>query len=86
MPALVVWGTRDPYIPARFARAYADALGQAQLEEYPDAGHSFMNRINTGPGVAHLVRLVGLDYRHASSEDSWRRILDFFDVHLRRTS
>lgn len=38
MPALVVWGTRDPYIPARFARAYADAL-HAELYELPDAGH-----------------------------------------------
>ena len=39
MPALVVWGMRDPYIPARFARAYADALADAQLLELPDAGH-----------------------------------------------
>jgi pimeloyl-ACP methyl ester carboxylesterase len=39
MPALVVWGTRDPYIPARFGQAYASALGDAQLLELPDAGH-----------------------------------------------
>jgi pimeloyl-ACP methyl ester carboxylesterase len=39
MPALVVWGTRDPYIPERFARAYAGALGEAELIELPDAGH-----------------------------------------------
>ncbi len=39
MPALVVWGTRDPYIPARFGRAYADALPDAELLELPDAGH-----------------------------------------------
>jgi pimeloyl-ACP methyl ester carboxylesterase len=39
MPALVVWGTKDPYIPARFAQAYADALGNAELLELPDAGH-----------------------------------------------
>lgn len=38
MPALVVWGTRDPYIPARFAQAYAQAL-HAELIELPDAGH-----------------------------------------------
>ncbi len=37
--ALVLWGTRDPYIPARFARAYADALGGAELVELDDAGH-----------------------------------------------
>jgi pimeloyl-ACP methyl ester carboxylesterase len=39
MPALVVWGMRDPYIPHRFARAYADALPNAELLELPDAGH-----------------------------------------------
>ncbi len=39
MPALVVWGGRDPYIPARFGRAYAEALPSAELLELPDAGH-----------------------------------------------
>jgi pimeloyl-ACP methyl ester carboxylesterase len=38
-PALVAWGLRDPYIPPRFARDYAEALPQAQLLELPDAGH-----------------------------------------------
>jgi pimeloyl-ACP methyl ester carboxylesterase len=38
-PALVVWGTRDPYLPARFGRAYAHALPDARLLELPDAGH-----------------------------------------------
>jgi pimeloyl-ACP methyl ester carboxylesterase len=38
-PALVVWGQRDPYIPARFAAAYAQALPHAELLELPDAGH-----------------------------------------------
>jgi len=38
MPALVVWGERDPYIPTRFAREYAKALG-AELLLLPDAGH-----------------------------------------------
>jgi pimeloyl-ACP methyl ester carboxylesterase len=39
MPALVAWGLRDPYIPGRFGRDYAAALGDAELVEYPDAGH-----------------------------------------------
>jgi len=39
MPALVVWGTKDPYIPARFGALYAQALGDAELLELPDAGH-----------------------------------------------
>jgi pimeloyl-ACP methyl ester carboxylesterase len=39
VPALVAWGMKDPYIPARFGRAYADALPRAELLELPDAGH-----------------------------------------------
>jgi pimeloyl-ACP methyl ester carboxylesterase len=39
MPALVAWGMRDPYIPARFGREYANALAHAELLELPDAGH-----------------------------------------------
>jgi pimeloyl-ACP methyl ester carboxylesterase len=39
-PALVVWGERDRYIPARFADAYAQALGgDAEVTRLPDAGH-----------------------------------------------
>ncbi len=38
-PALVVWGLRDPYLPARFGRAYAERLPSAELVELPDAGH-----------------------------------------------
>jgi pimeloyl-ACP methyl ester carboxylesterase len=38
-PALVLWGDRDPYIPSRFADAYAAALGDARAEHLPDAGH-----------------------------------------------
>jgi pimeloyl-ACP methyl ester carboxylesterase len=39
MPALVVWGTRDPYIPTRFATEYARALPNSELVELEDAGH-----------------------------------------------
>jgi pimeloyl-ACP methyl ester carboxylesterase len=39
MPSLVLWGLADPYIPARFARAYADALPASELVELADAGH-----------------------------------------------
>jgi pimeloyl-ACP methyl ester carboxylesterase len=39
MPALVVWGAQDPYIPARFGLEYARVLPNAELVELPDAGH-----------------------------------------------
>jgi len=39
-PALVVWGEEDPYLPPRFADAYAAALGgEAEVVRLPGAGH-----------------------------------------------
>jgi pimeloyl-ACP methyl ester carboxylesterase len=38
-PALVIWGERDPFLPPRFADAYAAALADARAERLPDAGH-----------------------------------------------
>jgi pimeloyl-ACP methyl ester carboxylesterase len=39
VPALVVWGMKDPYVPGRFGGEYARALGAAELVELDDAGH-----------------------------------------------
>ena len=38
-PALVVWGREDPYLAARFGRAYAERLPDAELLELDRAGH-----------------------------------------------
>jgi pimeloyl-ACP methyl ester carboxylesterase len=39
MPALVVWGGRDPYISPRFGDRYAEQLPDAQVVCVEDAGH-----------------------------------------------
>ncbi len=39
MPALVVWGDRDPYAGPEFGDAYAAALPNAELLHCPNAGH-----------------------------------------------
>lgn len=84
-PVVASYGRRDRTLPGRAARL-EDALSGLgvphDVKEYADAGHSFMNRINVGPVLAPVMRFVGLDYRHGSAEDAWRRILDFFDEHL----
>ena len=55
-PALVVWGQRDPYIPARFGRAYAERLAQAELLELPDAGHwPWLDRPDVVPRVVEFL-------------------------------
>jgi pimeloyl-ACP methyl ester carboxylesterase len=39
MPALVLWGERDPWLPSELAAGYAERLPNATLERIPDAGH-----------------------------------------------
>ena len=56
-PALVLWGDRDPYLPARFADAYAAALGDARAEHLPDAGHwPWCDRPDVVDRVARFLR------------------------------
>ena len=38
-PSLVVWGERDPYLPTKFAQAYAAALPNSELDLVAGAGH-----------------------------------------------
>jgi pimeloyl-ACP methyl ester carboxylesterase len=39
MPALIVWGERDPWLPPELARRYAARLPNAELEVIEEAGH-----------------------------------------------
>jgi pimeloyl-ACP methyl ester carboxylesterase len=55
-PALVLWPTRDPYIPERFGRAYADALGGETELELVEAGHlSWLDRPELVARVAEFL-------------------------------
>jgi carboxymethylenebutenolidase len=85
-PIVASYGRRDRGLRGR-AQRLETALSQLEIEhdvkEYREAGHSFLNRINFGPLAAPLVRIAGFSYHHPSAEDAWRRILTFFDQHLR---
>ena len=84
-PVVASYGRRDPGLP-RAAEQLEQALTAAgvehDVEEYPDAGHSFLNRHNAGPFTV-LEKIAGLSYHEPSAEDAWARILRFFDTHLR---
>jgi len=84
-PIVASYGGRDRTLPGRAARLEStlQALGIVHdIKQYPEAGHSFMNRINAGPLLAPLVGFAHFSYHHPSAEDGWRRILTFFDQHL----
>lgn len=85
-PIVASFGARDRPLRGRaerLERALASAGVAHDVKEYPDAGHSFMNRFNAGPALTPLLNLAGVGYHHASAEDAWRRILSFFATHLR---
>ena len=39
LPACVVWGAEDPYIPARFAEQQRDVFPSAEVHLLPGTGH-----------------------------------------------
>lgn len=84
-PIVGSYGERDRTMPGRAdrLRRALDTLGVPHdVKEYPEAGHSFLNRIHVGPALNPVMRFLAFDYHHPSAEDAWRRILTFFGEHL----
>jgi carboxymethylenebutenolidase len=83
-PLVASYGARDRQLRGSAGRL-EDALSERGIDhdvkEYPDAGHSFLNRHNVGP-LEPVMRVVGVGYHQPSAEDAWRRILAFFATHL----
>jgi carboxymethylenebutenolidase len=84
-PVVASYGAKDRTLRGTAGELEA-ALQRAGVEhdvhEYPDAGHSFLNRHDLGPGGA-LLRVAGIGYHEPSAEDAWGRILRYFEVHLK---
>jgi carboxymethylenebutenolidase len=51
------------------------------VKEYPDAGHSFLN--DHQDSLFKLLKIIHISYHQASARDARRRIIDFFNRHLR---
>ncbi|MGI8493173.1 MAG: dienelactone hydrolase family protein [Acidimicrobiales bacterium] len=83
-PIVASYGAKD-----RALREAASDLETALIErgiphdvkEYPDAGHSFMDRLKLGP-LAPLARVAGVGYHQPSAADAWNRILAFLAEHV----
>src|SRR3954447_16761034 len=70
-PVVASYGGRDRALRGAAGRLTAVLAGLGvphDVEEYPDAGHSFLNRHNVGP-LAVLARVGGVGYHHPSAED-----------------
>ena len=64
--------------------ATLDELGiEHDMKVYDDAGHSFMSEGAPFDTLAKLSRpLMHVQYNEAAAEDSWKRMLAFFERHL----
>ncbi len=85
-PVVASFGGQDKGLKraaARFAAAAAAAGVTADVEEYPQARHGFINRLAVASPLTPLMRIAGVGYDHAAAADAKRRILAFFDTHLR---
>jgi carboxymethylenebutenolidase len=85
-PVIGSFGAKDKGLKGAAAKlqAGADAAGiVSDIKEYPEAGHSFLNRFAAASPMVPLLKVVGIGYHHPSAADAKQRILGFFDEHLR---
>lgn len=85
-PIVASYGGRDRSLPGAAARlrTVADQVGTVlDVKEYPGAGHGFLNRLVVGSPLTPLLKVMGVGYEHEAAADAKRRILAFFDEHLR---
>jgi carboxymethylenebutenolidase len=88
-PIVGSFGAKD-----RTLRGAADQLERALLaasvdhdvKEYPDAGHSFLtnhDRADVSTLFVVMGKITGARYHEPSANDARRRIISFFDTHLK---
>lgn len=83
-PIVGSYGAKDRVFKgaaAQLAAALTERGIRHDVKEYPEAGHSFLDRYDLGP-LTPFVHVAGLGYHQPSAEDAWRRILLFFGEQL----
>ena len=87
-PVVASFGGRDRSLPGA-AATLADSLAKSgvphDVKEYPDARHAFINRVTAASPLTTLLKVAGIGHDHPAAADAKRRILSFFDAHLRET-
>lgn len=87
-PVIGSFGARDLSLrgaASKLTTALAAAGIEGDVHEYPTAGHGFLNQHGGGVGVLIAVtgRLLGMGYEPEAAAHARRRIVDFFDRHLK---
>jgi carboxymethylenebutenolidase len=88
-PIIGSYGAKDRSLredPVRLERALTMVQVEHDMKVYPQAGHSFLN--NHDPAEVPtlfviMARLMGTGYHEPSAQDARRRIIAFFNTHLK---
>ena len=83
-PIVASYGAKDRWtrgVAAQLEKVLTAVGVDHDVKEYPDAGHSFLN--NHQNVLFKVLKVVGIGYHEPSAEDARRRIVKFFNRHLR---
>lgn len=85
-PVVASYGAKDRIVKQGSASALDSALAKGSVDrdikEYPNAGHSFMNKSGIPAPFTIIETLAGFSYSQPEAEDSWKRTLAFFAKYL----
>jgi carboxymethylenebutenolidase len=87
-PVVASYGARDRIVGRNMAERLEEhltALGLAHdVKTYEDAGHSFFSQVDGWQGwLARMPSPMAVGYEGRAADDGWRRMLAFFDEHVR---
>lgn len=88
-PIVGSYGAKDRTLrgaAARLEQALRAAGVDHDVKEYPGAGHGFLNKhdkANVPALLVVLAKITGSAYHEPSAQDARRRIVSFFNTHLR---
>jgi carboxymethylenebutenolidase len=90
-PIVGSYGAKDRWpgmrrVPDRLESMLTEAGVEHDVKVYPDAGHGFLNDHDPAElplWVKAIAKLAAASYHEPSARDARRRIIDFFDAHLK---
>jgi carboxymethylenebutenolidase len=90
-PVVASYGSRDKLFGRGAAQRldrHLDALGVPHdVKTYDGVGHSFFSKADGWQGwLARVPTPLAVGYDEAAAEDGWRRMLSFFEEHVRRSA
>jgi carboxymethylenebutenolidase len=87
-PVVASYGAKDRVVGPKMAgqlERHLSALGVPHdVKTYDGAGHSFFSQVDGWQGwLARVPTPMAVGYDEQSAEDGWRRMLGFFEEHVR---